>query len=320
MRLEQLEYLIATIEYGNMHEASERLHTSTQNISKAIKALEAELGVTLLYRSKYGVFATAEGKDIYEHALEIYKHIADIRKMYHSEKDAFASKYIDSTMVTVSNVTALSSALQKIYRQVKDQITVSFYEYEGNVIKLLFFNHDRALANNDFVFLASGGRSLSAYNSMLENYDIYTLSKSYLGVNISRDHPLAQNSTLPLKCLTQIPLVAHHDTLNTTLFFSSVLSENGFLHVPKPVYISNLRRMCDDYIEKHQAAIITSIPESEDLRNYLLTEHTVLIPFKEKIEIIYLMAHPKERPLSASSELFMKSIFDYFKCYSKMHA
>lgn len=320
MRLEQFEYLIATIEYGNMHEAGARLHTSTQNISKAIKSLESELSVTLLYRSKYGVFATAEGKEIYAHALEIHKHITDIRKTYHFEKDTFTSKYNDNTMVNVSNVTALSGVLQKIYRQIKDQVNISFYEYEGNVLKLLFFNHDRKLANNDFVFLASGSRSLSVFYNMLDNYDIYTLSKSYLGVNINRNHPLAQNPTLPLKCLTQIPLVAHHDMQNTTLLFSTILSENGFLHVPKPVYISNLRKMCDDYIEKYQAAIITSIPESEDLRNYLLTEHTVLIPFKEKIEIIYLMAYPKERPMSASAELFMKKIFDHFENCSKLHA
>ena len=174
--------------------------------------------------------------------------------------------------------------------------------------------------NNDFIFLASGSRTLSSYYSMLDNYEIYILSKSYLGVNINRKHPLAQNPTLPLKCLAQIPLVAYHDTQNTTLLFSTILSENGFLHVPKPVYISNLRRMCDDYIEKHQAAIITSIPESEDLRSFLMTEQTILIPFKEKIEIIYLMAVPKERPMSGSAEIFMKNIFNYFKDCSKMHA
>ncbi len=320
MRLEQFEYLIATIEYGNMHEAGARLHTSTQNISKAIKALEAELGVTLLYRSRYGAFATAEGKEIYEHALEIQKHVNDIQNKYLFEKDTFTSKYTKNTIVKVSNVTALSGQLQKIYRQIRDDVNIQFCEYEGNVLKLLFFNHDRRITDDDFIFLASGNRSLSAFYNMLDNYDIYTLSKSYLGVNINRNHPLAQNPTLPLKCLTQIPLVALHDTQNTTLLFSTILSENGFLHVPKPVYVSNLREMCDDYIEKYQAAIITSIPESEDLRNFLTTEHTVLIPFKEKIEIVYLMAYPKERPMSASAELFLKQVFDHFKNHTKMHA
>ena len=48
MRLEQLHYLLVTANYHSMHKASEILHVSQQNISKAIRDLEKELTVPVL--------------------------------------------------------------------------------------------------------------------------------------------------------------------------------------------------------------------------------------------------------------------------------
>ena len=43
MRLEQLEYIVAVIESESISLAARKLHTSQQNISRAIRQLEDEL-------------------------------------------------------------------------------------------------------------------------------------------------------------------------------------------------------------------------------------------------------------------------------------
>ena len=49
MRLEQLHYLLVTANCHSMHKASEILHVSQQNISKAIRDLEKEFHLKLFH-------------------------------------------------------------------------------------------------------------------------------------------------------------------------------------------------------------------------------------------------------------------------------
>ena len=47
-----LEQLDAFAEYGTLSEAAEKLHTSQPALTRSMKKLESELGVTLFIRSK----------------------------------------------------------------------------------------------------------------------------------------------------------------------------------------------------------------------------------------------------------------------------
>lgn len=58
MRREQLLYLLALEKYHSIHAASDKLHISSQALGASIRALEKELGLTLLLRSRTGVQLT----------------------------------------------------------------------------------------------------------------------------------------------------------------------------------------------------------------------------------------------------------------------
>ncbi|MEL7565803.1 MAG: LysR family transcriptional regulator [Dehalobacterium sp.] len=62
MRLEQFEYLMEIYNSKSISIAAENLYVSQPALSKAIKLLENELGVTLLFRTVSGIQLTAEGK------------------------------------------------------------------------------------------------------------------------------------------------------------------------------------------------------------------------------------------------------------------
>lgn len=66
MDLRQLRYFAAIVEEGSLSRAAARLHISQPPLSTHLKALEGEIGATLLVRSNRGVMPTAAGAVFYE--------------------------------------------------------------------------------------------------------------------------------------------------------------------------------------------------------------------------------------------------------------
>ena len=68
-----MRYFIAVAETGSMTEAAEqRLHTAQPSLSRQIRDLEAELGVTLLIRGARGVELTPAGKVFLDHVRMVF--------------------------------------------------------------------------------------------------------------------------------------------------------------------------------------------------------------------------------------------------------
>ena len=67
MLLRQLTYFAAVVECGSFTEAAERCYITQSAVSQQIRALEQELGVTLLERRSRGFELTAAGRYLYEH-------------------------------------------------------------------------------------------------------------------------------------------------------------------------------------------------------------------------------------------------------------
>ena len=62
MKIAQLRYFSAACHAGNISKAAAELHISQPSITSAIKALEDELGVSLLHRGSRAVVPTPDGE------------------------------------------------------------------------------------------------------------------------------------------------------------------------------------------------------------------------------------------------------------------
>ena len=71
MYIESMRYFIELADAGSFYRASKKIFISQQGLSKAIKSLEAELGVKLLERGTRGIRLTKRGELFLEHAQKI---------------------------------------------------------------------------------------------------------------------------------------------------------------------------------------------------------------------------------------------------------
>lgn len=77
MNFRQLEYFLAVSSLGSFTAASQRLGVAQPTITKSIRALEIEMGVTLLERLPRGVALTPSGEILKRHAARIHVQLQD---------------------------------------------------------------------------------------------------------------------------------------------------------------------------------------------------------------------------------------------------
>lgn len=86
MNISQLQILLAVVERGSFSEAALQLETSQSAVSRAIASLEAELGVSLLSRGRFGARLTPVGERILVHMQHILQAHDQIHQAIHQEQ------------------------------------------------------------------------------------------------------------------------------------------------------------------------------------------------------------------------------------------
>ena len=81
--LKQLIYFITCAETGSISEAAKLLYTTQPSVSKAIKALENDMGMVLFDRMPRGIALTAKGREAYRYACRIVNDSRILEEMGH---------------------------------------------------------------------------------------------------------------------------------------------------------------------------------------------------------------------------------------------
>jgi DNA-binding transcriptional LysR family regulator len=106
--LVDLQLFIAVADSGSITHGAERAHLALASASARIKGLEADLGVTLLWRRRRGIELTAAGESLRDHARAIMHDIA----MMQGDLAAFSSG-VKASVHLLANTSGLSEHLPK---------------------------------------------------------------------------------------------------------------------------------------------------------------------------------------------------------------
>lgn len=196
MRLEQLDYFVATIRAGSISAAAQKMGITRQAVSTALSSLEEELGLLLLVKTNHGVKPTPQGRHVFDKVVKIQKLVEEIHQERDMEK---GSGFVVCTTPLVSLL--LTSKFFLPFKKLHPNIEVIF----KNILTYDLLSH-----------LESGVSRIAITRSCLSTQMIevarkigYTVSLLYTDecrLFMAKNHPLARKETLTRDDLSHLKL------------------------------------------------------------------------------------------------------------------
>ena len=122
MNILHMKYAVEVAKAGSINKASEALFIAQPNLSRSIKELEADLGITVFDRSAKGMFLTPEGEDFIARAKKILEEIEDVENTYRG--GAVKRKF----SVSVPRASYMSDALANFAKGIGESNVEIFYK------------------------------------------------------------------------------------------------------------------------------------------------------------------------------------------------
>ena len=82
MNVMHMKYAVEVAKAGSLSKASETLLIAQPNLSRSIKELEADLGISIFARTSKGMTLTPDGEEFIRYASDILERLDDIEMMY----------------------------------------------------------------------------------------------------------------------------------------------------------------------------------------------------------------------------------------------
>ena len=149
MNVIHMKYAVEVAKAGSINKASEVLHVAQPNLSRSIKELEADLGITIFSRTSKGMTLTPKGEEFMGYAQNILRQLDEVEMMYKSElpaKQIFSvsvprASYIADAFAKFSNCIGEGSA--EIYYQEtnSNRAIINILEHNYNLGIIRYASH-----------------------------------------------------------------------------------------------------------------------------------------------------------------------------------
>ena len=218
MNILHMKYAVEVARLGSLNKAAETLMIAQPNISRSIKELEADLGITIFQRSAKGMVLTPDGEEFMDYARDILHRIDKIEQSY---RDGSHKKRKFS--ISVPRACYISAAMAEFSKNIGDT-PVEIYYKETNSKKTI-----KKLLENEYRLgiIRYSDNYDKYYKDMLEEKGLsYELVAEFSYVLLmSRDNPLATKETITYEDLSEYIEIAHADPYVPTLSMSKVFRE-----------------------------------------------------------------------------------------------
>ena len=230
LNLLHLKHALTVAKTGSLSGASKVLLIAAPNISRSIKELETELGITIFERTQNGMTLTPDGEEFISFAKGIVRHIEDVEKFYKT-----GAKRKLKFSISVPRACYISEAFANFSKSLSTDAIEVFYK-ETNSQRTL---HN--LQNRDYKLgIIRYAKNYEKYfTAMLEekNFKSELITEFTYSLIISKDCPLAQKEEISFSDLTDYIEIAHADPYVPSVPLSKVVKEELPDNIDRRIFI-----------------------------------------------------------------------------------
>lgn len=230
MNLLHMKYALEVAKAGSLSRASEALLIAVPNISRSIKELEGDLGITIFERTQNGMKPTPEGVEFLNFAKEILGQIDEVERFY---KNGVPKKQKFS--ISVPRACYISEAFAIFSRSLSKEAAEIFYK-ETNSQRTIhnMLNHDYKLG-----IIRYAENYDKYFKAMLEEKGLqYELVTEFTySLIMSKDNPLAKQDAITFADLTDYIEIAHADPYVPSMPLSKVVKEELPDNIARRIFI-----------------------------------------------------------------------------------
>ncbi len=227
MTLIQLHYLIVIAETNSLNKAAEQLYVSQPSLTSAIKELEKELGVTLLYRSGRGVTLTNDGVEFLLYAKQLYSQYEAVLEKYgmggaHKKKFGVSTQHYSFAV--------------KAFVDMAKEFDMSRYEFAVRETRTAEVIRDVSTMKSEIGILYLCDFNRKSMEKLLKSasLEFHHLIECQAYVYIWKNHPLAKEKTIRFEQLNGYPCLSFEQGDNSSFYFAEeILSTNEYSQVIK---------------------------------------------------------------------------------------
>lgn len=299
MNLLHMKYAVTIADTNSINKAAEKLYVGQSALSRAIKELEAGLGVTLFERSAKGMTLTADGEVFVRYARTVLKQVDEIENMFNegaAGKKRFSvcvprASYIADAFVRFSKLIGEKGEYELFYKETNSMRAVKNILAEDYKLGIVRYaeNYDKY------------------YKEMMEEKGLsYKLVTEFSYVLcMSRDCPLAAAENVTYDDLREYTEIAHADPYVPSLPYAEVKKEE----LP-----DNSRSRIFVFERASQFELLAKNPETfmwvSPVPQELLDRYGLIQRSCEQNGRVYkdVMIHRRDYTLSELDELFVSEI------------
>lgn len=226
MTLQQLKYVTTIANIGSISEAAKRLFVSQPSLTKAIKELEKEMGITIFDRTNKGITVSKEGERFLGYARQVLEQAVLLEEQYKSQsggKKQFSVSTQHYSFAVNAFVELLKGAGIDQYdvslRETQTYEIIDDVAHMKSEIGLLFYNDfnrpvlEKLIHTNELTFT-----------------ELFT---AHPHIFIGKNHPLANKDVVSMDELEEYPYISFEQGDHNSFYFS----EEIFSTVVRPKHI-----------------------------------------------------------------------------------
>ncbi len=301
MNLLYLQYAVEIEKTGSINKAAENLYMGQPNLSRAIKELEASLGITVFSRSSRGMVPTPQGEEFLHYAKKILNEVDIVENLY---KNGGARK--EQFSISVPRASYIAHAFAEFSKKVEGYEKTELFYKETNALRAVknILEHDYHLG-----IVRYACKNSENFKRMFEEKGLIfeTVTEFTYRLVMSKEHPLARQEELRYSDLTPYTEIAHADPYVPSLSMSALKKEELPDNTNHRIFVFERASQFELLSENHNTFMWVSPVPERVLDRYGLVQKPCADNTKKYVD---LLIYRKDYVLSEMDKLFITELCD----------